>query len=97
MEVHKDILTPDGYLLTLFRIPHGLNDGKCEEKEVAFLMHGLLGAAEDWVVLGPTRALAYRLADGCYDVWLGNARGNIHSRKHVRLNPTLNGEFWDFR
>lgn len=99
VEVHTDIQTEDGYLLTLFRIPYGikLNNSGVENKPVVFLFHGLLLSAEDWVVLGPEKSLAFILADAGYDVWLGNARGSTHSRKHVKYNPTWNGKFWDFR
>lgn len=31
-----------------------------------------------------------------FDVWLGNARGNTHSRKHETLNPDRHRDFWDF-
>lgn len=97
--MHPDVKTEDGYLLTLFRIPYGIknNNSDVKEKPVAFLFHGLFLSGEDWVALGPEKSLAFILADAGYDVWLGNARGNMHSRKHVKYNPTWNGKFWDFR
>lgn len=97
--MHTDVETEDGYLLTLFRIPYGIknNNSDVKDKPVAFLMHGLLLSAEDWIVLGPEKSLGFILADEGYDVWFGNARGNIHSRKHVKYNPTWNGNFWNFR
>lgn len=81
------VLTQDGYILTLFRIP---NDGP-----VVFLMHGLLGSADDYVIAGPEGGLAYLLSKEGYDVWMGNARGNKHSRRHRNLRPN-DAAFWDF-
>ena len=36
------------------------------------------------------------LHEAGYDVWLGNFRGNTHSRDHVTLNNT-DPKFWDWR
>lgn len=58
-------------------------------------MHCLLGSSADWVILGPDLALGYLLSDQNYDVWLGNARGNRYSRKHISLNPDSR-DFWLF-
>ncbi|KAJ8706423.1 hypothetical protein PYW08_011049 [Mythimna loreyi] len=82
-----EVETEDGYQLTIFRIPR--------TGPVVFLMHGLLGSADDFVVAGRESALAYMLAEAGYDVWMGNARGNKHSRKHFILEPS-EAAFWDF-
>ncbi|CAH0401476.1 unnamed protein product [Chilo suppressalis] len=80
-------VTEDGYVLTLFRIP---GNGS-----VVFLMHGLLGSADDYVIAGPKSGLAYHLAREGYDVWFGNARGNKYSRRHSKIQSS-NPNFWDF-
>ncbi|XP_031765021.1 lipase 3-like [Galleria mellonella] len=82
-----EVQTSDGYLLNMFRIP---NKGP-----VVFLMHGVFCSSDDYVTPGPDRGLAYLLADAGYDVWMGNARGTTHSRKHISLSPSC-AEFWDF-
>ncbi|XP_041984663.1 lipase 3-like [Aricia agestis] len=79
--------TEDGYRLKMHRIP---GNGS-----VVFLMHGLFGSANDYLVAGPESALAYELAREGYDVWMGNARGNTHSRAHRTLQPSEK-KFWDF-
>jgi len=38
---------------------------------------------------------AFLTAEAGYDVWLGNNRGNQHSRMHRDLT-TSDNEFWDF-
>lgn len=42
----------------------------------------------------------YALADVGFDVWMGNARGNRHSRAHTSFNPDGSREdrrkFWSF-
>ena len=36
------------------------------------------------------------LANAGYDVWLGNSRGNKHSRRHTKYNPDKDKLFWEF-
>ncbi|XP_067129270.1 uncharacterized protein [Centruroides vittatus] len=91
------VRTRDGYLLKLFRIPYGRKNRRrnTRNRRVAFLQHGFLGSASDWVINFPSQSLGYILADEGYDVWLGNQRGNIYARRHVRYSPQSN-RFWDF-
>lgn len=37
----------------------------------------------------------FTLANRCYDVWMGNFRGNHYSRQNNHLDPK-DAEFWDF-
>ncbi|CAB3254442.1 unnamed protein product [Arctia plantaginis] len=82
-----EVFTNDGYVLSLFRIPGNGTP--------IFLMHGLLGSADDFIIAGPESGLAYLLSEENYDVWLGNARGNKHSRRHIFMDPS-EALFWDF-
>ncbi|ROT79547.1 triacylglycerol lipase [Penaeus vannamei] len=66
-----------------------------ENGKVVFLQHCLLCSSADFVMNDPDQALAFILADLGYDVWLGNVRGNVYSRRHVRLSPNQR-EFWDY-
>ncbi|CAH2042726.1 unnamed protein product, partial [Iphiclides podalirius] len=86
IERHQ-VVTDDGYVLTVHRIP--------SNGSVVLLMHGLLGSSDDFVVSGPKSGLAYLLADEGYDVWMGNGRGNKHSRRHLSMDPSQ-ASFWDF-
>ncbi|XP_049877244.1 lipase 3-like [Pectinophora gossypiella] len=81
------VVTEDGYVLTLFRIP--------SNGSVVFLMHGLIASSDDFVTAGPESGLAYLLAKEGFDVWMGNARGNKHSRHHIDLVPSQ-AQFWKF-
>lgn len=93
-----DVVTSDGYIINIQRIPFGRN-GKCKDvtsKPVVFLLHGLLCSSTNWVANLPNQSLGFLLADNCFDVWLGNVRGNTYGLKHI--NHTINPDvFWDFR
>ncbi|KAL7286734.1 hypothetical protein TKK_0019036 [Trichogramma kaykai] len=55
--------------------------------------HGILTSSIDWILVGPRKALGFLLADAGYDVWMENSRGNVYSRKHVKLSPD-DHDFW---
>ncbi|XP_063979668.1 lipase 3-like [Diachasmimorpha longicaudata] len=97
LEAHR-VVTDDGYILEMHRIPFGRFDNRRNHRShrpPVLLQHGLGGSSADWVLTGPDKALAYMLADDGYDVWLGNNRGNIYSRHHRSIPPS-NRTFWDF-
>lgn len=93
-ETHE-ILTEDGYLLSIHRISGSKKYPTKHGKPVVFLQHGILSSSAVWILNGPSKGLGYILADEGYDVWMGNSRGNTYSRAHVNLT-TNNMEFWDF-
>lgn len=82
------VVTDDGYILKLFRIP-----GKSGLP--VLLMHGILDSGDTWIVKGE-KSMAVTLARAGYDVWIGNCRGNMYSRRHRTLDPDTDEEFWDF-
>ncbi|XP_054838091.1 lipase member M-like isoform X2 [Eublepharis macularius] len=83
-----EVLTADGYYLTLNRIPGG-------SKAAVLLMHALTMEGSVWVANLPNSSLGFMLADAGYDVWIGNNRGNSWSRRHKFLTVDQE-EFWDF-
>lgn len=93
-ETHE-VKTDDGYLLSVHRITGGKKYPPKIGKPVVFLQHGILASSVVWILTGPTKGLAYILADEGYDVWMGNSRGNSYSRAHETLSPT-DKMFWDF-
>jgi len=87
-------LTPDGYFLSLQRIPHGRNNPKAT-KGVVLLQHGLTSDATSWVLNNPSESLPFILADNGYDVWMGNDRGNGISMTNIHYTPEQ-AAFWNF-
>lgn len=82
---YHTVTTKDGYILEVHRVYSPRFDSKIP-KPVAFFQHGILSQSEAFVLNGPDAA-AQKFAREGYDVWLGNSRGGIYSRKHERLNP----------
>ncbi|XP_044739786.1 lipase 3-like [Chrysoperla carnea] len=91
------VKTEDGYLLTLLRIPRGINQEKIEgNRPVVYLQPGLLSTAGAYIDTGSKRALAFLLADLGFDVWIANPRGTTYSRNHTTYNSLKDKKYWQF-
>ena len=81
-------VTKDGFILKLFHIfQDSFNRGY-----PVLCTHSLTTTSFQFFCSGE-KSLVYLLAKNHFDVWLGNNRGNVHSRRHVSLSPTQ-VEFW---
>ncbi|KAK4886695.1 hypothetical protein RN001_002966 [Aquatica leii] len=93
IEVYHTI-TEDGYILTLFRIPYGKYSSNKTVRPPVLLQHGAILNSASFVNRG-NKSLGFILADAGYDVWLGNFRGTLYSKKHILLN-SKDRQFWEF-
>ncbi|XP_043481797.1 uncharacterized protein LOC122510908 [Leptopilina heterotoma] len=89
------VITQDGYILEIQRIPGIKGESVRNGKPPVLIMHGLVMSSADWVVTGPNTSLAFLLVENGYDVWLGNNRGNTFGKNHTHFLETSYG-FWDF-
>jgi len=91
-EEHK-VVTDDGYILTLHRIPR--SKSSITKGEPVYVQHGLLGSSCDWITNTVDKSLGFLLADAGFDVWLGNVRGNTYAKEHTILKSSSR-DFWKF-
>lgn len=86
--------TPDGFILTLFRIPRVNGTTSSNPKQPVLLQHGLFSDSSTWVI-SKNESLAFILANQGYDVWLGNFRGTHYSMDNKYFTSRQYG-FWDW-
>ncbi|XP_024542122.1 triacylglycerol lipase 2 isoform X2 [Selaginella moellendorffii] len=89
------VTTPDGYILRVHRIPHGVAGVSSPSPKPVFLQHGVLQGGDDWVFYPPRNSLGFVLADEGFDVWIGNLRGTHWSRQHVSYSSG-DKAYWDW-
>ncbi|KAG8135369.1 hypothetical protein E2320_008399, partial [Naja naja] len=86
-----EVLTEDGYYLTLNRIPGHTNSSKSS----VLMLHCSTMEGSVWIAKLPHQILGFILADAGYDVWIGSARGTSWCRRHQHFSIDQE-EFWNF-
>jgi pimeloyl-ACP methyl ester carboxylesterase len=89
------VITDDGYILTLFRVPGSSSNPPAPNKPVVFLQHGLEDIADVWI-WNTAFSPCFFLVNAGFDVWLGNSRGSVHSLGHTDWDSDSDSEYWQF-
>ena len=90
------VTTSDGYILPLYRIPHGLNDTYTQGRPAILLQHGIIDPSDSFIIRGSELSPAFYLANSGYDIWVANSRGSTHAQNHTVLNPDTDPDFYEF-
>jgi len=75
LETHQ-VVTSDGFILKLFRIPHGKNTSRADKEnlnrdqpnKVVLLMHGIVDSANTFLMNLEEKSIAFVFANQGYDV-----------------------------
>ena len=67
-ETHS-VTTEDGYVLKVFRVTMD-SCANNPHRRIILIQHGVMSAADAFVINHPDKALGFVLAQQCYDVWL---------------------------
>ena len=90
------ITTPDGYILTAFRVPGKIGEPIVKgAKQPIYMQHGLIDDGGTWFFNDHTLDLSLELVDRGYDIWVTNSRGTAFSNQHTTYT-VKDKEFWDF-
>ncbi|GAM21316.1 hypothetical protein SAMD00019534_044910, partial [Acytostelium subglobosum LB1] len=98
-EEDHHVVTPDGFILSLQRIPASRYQPNpapyaANGKPAVILQHGVEDIGTSWVIQENVyQSLGFILADAGFDVWISNVRGTTYSNSHIKYNPTQK-EFW---
>eukprot|EP00882_Tetradesmus_deserticola_P006787 GHRQ01007145.1.p1 GENE.GHRQ01007145.1~~GHRQ01007145.1.p1 ORF type:complete len:352 (+),score=55.01 GHRQ01007145.1:356-1411(+) len=93
IEKHR-VNTEDGWVLNMYRIPHGkYRNNKPGPRPVVLLHHGITLSSACWTLLNANESTAYILADAGFDVWMANTRGNTFSRGNYNYSYR-DQEYW---
>ncbi|KFK25651.1 hypothetical protein AALP_AA8G142000 [Arabis alpina] len=91
-----DVVTQDGYILNMQRIPEGRTGaGNPAKRQPVLIQHGILVDGISWLLNPADQNLPLILADQGFDVWMGNTRGTRFSKRHKYLNANQPA-FWNW-
>ncbi|KFK25650.1 hypothetical protein AALP_AA8G142000 [Arabis alpina] len=92
-----DVVTQDGYILNMQRIPEGRTGaGNPAKRQPVLIQHGILVDGISWLLNPADQNLPLILADQGFDVWMGNTRGTRFSKRHKYLNANQPGTLIGF-
>ncbi|GMR45030.1 hypothetical protein PMAYCL1PPCAC_15225, partial [Pristionchus mayeri] len=91
-----DVITKDGYILDLTRIPRGREDNRNISRPVILLVHGLFASGTQWLLNPPDLSAGFIYADAGLDVFIANMRGTTYGRRHLKMDPDTDNDFWKF-